>query len=81
MTKRRGGCRKLIIGDETWQWQAGNSAVVIYSPSDKKTVIRLDKFLGLTWGEIEQLHWKGGHRANVKPGKVRKWIDKHLRKT
>jgi hypothetical protein len=82
MTKRRSGYRKLTIGDEVWQWIAGNRAVVIYSPTDKKTVVLFTEFLGLSWDAIERYHWKNqgsDHPANVKPGAVRKWIDKHLR--
>jgi hypothetical protein len=79
-TKRRKSFRKLVIGDDMWQYKVGRGDIIIYSPDNKQHAVRLNVFLGLDWNTIERLHWKmcGDHAANVRPGAIRTWIEENL---
>ena len=67
--------------EDTWTWRAGRETVVIRDPKRKKFAVPMTKITGCSWEEIGKMRYKGGRSAcAVTPKKVRKYIERKLRK-
>lgn len=66
--------RKMIIGDQTWEYQFGKGNAVIKSPEGKKTVVDYSKLTGKSWDIIERGQRKKTSDGEVTPQHVKNYI-------
>lgn len=66
---------------EEWTWKAGRSTVAIRDPKRRKFAIPLPEITGCNWTQIERARWKQSPSiCIVTPAKVKKYIERKLRK-
>lgn len=65
---------------DIWTWRAHKSKVVIQEPNRKKYVVNMTDVTGCTWPELERSRWKQTRTCEVTPAKVRRYIEKNLKR-
>lgn len=71
-TKRRG--RKIHLPDgAVWQYRLHESCLVLWDPADNKTIVPMNEFTGMPWGDIERAHYKKWW-PELGPRAVKDWL-------
>jgi hypothetical protein len=72
--KKRHGFKKLHRSDGIWQWKAGRSCVLIYSPTNQKIIAFCQDVANV--GDWERARWK--KYDQITPAMVEKWINSQV---
>lgn len=72
------GLRNITVLGKVWRWKAGRDVAMIYSPEERRYVVRLDKVTGLSMDVIARGQWKRTSDGMVRPSEIRTYIETRL---
>lgn len=67
--------RNLTIGDKVWRYTVSERVVVIWSPTKKRRIVRIQDMVGLPNMDLERARYKGSRDVNVQPSHIRQYIE------